>query len=160
MAVGNPVISGGRPACGPQLVRRRPTDAGRPAEADEGDLRRVDDARHRFRPSVADVGDGDGWRSELSTFPTLGRVRIELATMVLLEQESGRGRGGGRPQDRRRQNTSAKDRRETPCSPRCLHNRRQGFGWARWSRGWLYQTLKLFNGYRVVRPAPKGAPAG
>src|SRR5580692_6907344 len=23
---------------------------------------------------------------------------------------------------------------------------RQGFGWARWSRGWLYQTLKLFNG--------------
>jgi hypothetical protein len=31
---------------------------------------------------------------------------------------------------------------------------RQGFGWARWSRGWLYQTLKLFNGYRVVRPAP------
>ena len=29
---------------------------------------------------------------------------------------------------------------------------RQGFGWARWSRGWLYQTLKLFNGYRVVRP--------
>ena len=31
---------------------------------------------------------------------------------------------------------------------------RQGFGWARWSRGWL------FNGYRVVRPAPKAAPAG
>src|SRR6478609_9785647 len=30
---------------------------------------------------------------------------------------------------------------------------RQGFGWARWSRGWLYQTLKLFDGYRVVRPA-------
>jgi RNA-directed DNA polymerase len=37
---------------------------------------------------------------------------------------------------------------------------RQGFGWARWSRGWLYQTLKLFNGYRMVRPAPKAAPAG
>jgi RNA-directed DNA polymerase len=37
---------------------------------------------------------------------------------------------------------------------------RQGFGWARRSRGWLYQTLKLFNGYRVVRPAPKAAPAG
>src|ERR1700722_11446368 len=37
---------------------------------------------------------------------------------------------------------------------------RQGFGWARWSRGWLYQTLKLFDGYRVVRPAPKAAPAG
>src|SRR5580700_6617577 len=37
---------------------------------------------------------------------------------------------------------------------------RQGFGWARWSRGWLYQTLKLFDGYRVIRPAPKAAPAG
>jgi RNA-directed DNA polymerase len=37
---------------------------------------------------------------------------------------------------------------------------RQGFGWARWSRGWLYQTLKLFNGYQVVRPAPKAAPTG
>ena len=37
---------------------------------------------------------------------------------------------------------------------------RQGFGWTRWSKGWLYQTLRLFNGYRVVRPGPKVAPAG
>ena len=37
---------------------------------------------------------------------------------------------------------------------------RKGFGWTQWSRGWLYQTLKLFNGYRVVRPTPKAAPAG
>jgi RNA-directed DNA polymerase len=37
---------------------------------------------------------------------------------------------------------------------------RKGFGWTQWSRGWLYQTLGLFNGYRVVRPAPKAAPAG
>ena len=37
---------------------------------------------------------------------------------------------------------------------------RQGFGWTRWSREWLYETLGLFNGYRVVRPAPKAAPAG
>lgn len=36
---------------------------------------------------------------------------------------------------------------------------RQGFGWTRWTRSWLYQTLKLFNGYRVVRPASKVAPA-
>jgi RNA-directed DNA polymerase len=36
---------------------------------------------------------------------------------------------------------------------------RQGFGWKRWSRSWVYQTLKLFNGYRVVRPASKVAPA-
>ncbi|WP_036286206.1 group II intron reverse transcriptase/maturase [Methylosinus sp. PW1] len=36
---------------------------------------------------------------------------------------------------------------------------RQGFGWTRWSRSWLYETLKLFNGYRVVRPASKVAPA-
>ena len=26
---------------------------------------------------------------------------------------------------------------------------RQGFGWKRWSRAWLYQTLGLFNEYRV-----------
>lgn len=26
---------------------------------------------------------------------------------------------------------------------------RQGFGWNRWSRQWLYETVGLFNGYRV-----------
>jgi RNA-directed DNA polymerase len=36
---------------------------------------------------------------------------------------------------------------------------RQGFGWTRWSRDWLYHELRLFNGYRVVRPAPTVAPA-
>ena len=38
--------------------------------------------------------------------------------------------------------------------------KRKGFGWKRWSRQWLYETLKLFNGYRVRRPMPKVAPAG
>ena len=38
--------------------------------------------------------------------------------------------------------------------------KRRGFGWARWSRPWLYDTLKLFNGYRVRRDGPKVAPAG
>src|ERR1700757_3162861 len=28
---------------------------------------------------------------------------------------------------------------------------RRGFGWQRWSRRWLYEELKLFNGYRVRR---------
>jgi RNA-directed DNA polymerase len=28
---------------------------------------------------------------------------------------------------------------------------RQGFGWKRWSKPWLYSTLGLFNAYRVVR---------
>jgi RNA-directed DNA polymerase len=37
---------------------------------------------------------------------------------------------------------------------------RKGFGWTRWSRQWLYNTLKLFNGYRVKRLPPKVAPAG
>jgi RNA-directed DNA polymerase len=38
---------------------------------------------------------------------------------------------------------------------------RKGFGWTQWSRGWLYQTLGLFNSYRVAqRPTPKAAPAG
>jgi hypothetical protein len=27
--------------------------------------------------------------------------------------------------------------------------KRKGFGWARWSRQWLYETLKLFNSYKV-----------
>ena len=37
---------------------------------------------------------------------------------------------------------------------------RKGFGWTRWSRPWLYDTLKLFNSYRVRRSGPKVAPAG
>ena len=41
-----------------------------------------------------------------------------------------------------------------------MHARqRKGFGWTRWSRQWLYDTLKLFNGYRVRRQQPKVAPA-
>src|SRR5246127_1309075 len=28
---------------------------------------------------------------------------------------------------------------------------RRGFGWKRWSRHWLYEELKLFNGYQVRR---------
>jgi RNA-directed DNA polymerase len=37
---------------------------------------------------------------------------------------------------------------------------RKGLGWMRWSRPWLYDTLKLFNGYRVRRPGPKVARVG
>jgi RNA-directed DNA polymerase len=36
---------------------------------------------------------------------------------------------------------------------------RRGFGWKRWNRQWLYETLGLFNGYRVRRPTPKVASA-
>jgi RNA-directed DNA polymerase len=37
---------------------------------------------------------------------------------------------------------------------------RRGFGWKRWSRHWLYEELKLFNGYRVRRAlVPKALPA-
>jgi RNA-directed DNA polymerase len=32
---------------------------------------------------------------------------------------------------------------------------RKGFGWKRWSRRWLYDTLRLFHNYRVSRPQPK-----
>lgn len=35
--------------------------------------------------------------------------------------------------------------------------KQQGFGWKRWSRAWLYDTMKLFNGYRVRRNGPKTA---
>jgi RNA-directed DNA polymerase len=38
---------------------------------------------------------------------------------------------------------------------------RQGFGWKRWSRRWLYESLGLFDQYRVtyVRSSAKAAPA-
>ena len=35
---------------------------------------------------------------------------------------------------------------------------RQGFGWKRGSRRWLYDTLRLFNAYRVRRPQPQALP--
>ena len=38
--------------------------------------------------------------------------------------------------------------------------KRRGFGWKQWSRQWLYETLGLFNSYRVRRATPKVAPAG
>ena len=37
--------------------------------------------------------------------------------------------------------------------------KRKGFGWERWSRPWLYDTLRLFNSYRVRHDGPKVAPA-
>jgi hypothetical protein len=39
--------------------------------------------------------------------------------------------------------------------------KRQGFGWQRWSRQWLYDELGLYNHYRVRRPesVPKANPA-
>lgn len=36
--------------------------------------------------------------------------------------------------------------------------KRQGFGWKRWSRRWLYEALGLFDGYRVA-PRPTARPA-
>jgi RNA-directed DNA polymerase len=38
--------------------------------------------------------------------------------------------------------------------------KRGGFGWEQWSRPWLYDTLRLFNSYRVRRNGLKVAPAG
>src|SRR3984893_4145953 len=37
---------------------------------------------------------------------------------------------------------------------------RQGFGWKRWSKEWLYEVLGLFNNYRVQQqePLPKALP--
>ena len=36
--------------------------------------------------------------------------------------------------------------------------KRKGFGWEQWSRPWLYNTLKLFNSYRVRRDGPESGP--
>jgi len=38
--------------------------------------------------------------------------------------------------------------------------KRKGFDWERWNRRWLYDTLGLFNAYRVRRDGPKVAPVG
>ena len=38
--------------------------------------------------------------------------------------------------------------------------KRKGFDWERWNKRWLYDTLGLFNAYRVRRDGPKVAPAG
>jgi len=35
----------------------------------------------------------------------------------------------------------------------------RGFGWMKWSRRWMYETLGLFNGYRVRYTASKASPA-
>jgi RNA-directed DNA polymerase len=36
---------------------------------------------------------------------------------------------------------------------------RRGFGWKRWSREWLYETLGLFNKYHIsYRPSPTAVP--
>jgi RNA-directed DNA polymerase len=35
---------------------------------------------------------------------------------------------------------------------------RKGFGWKRWRRRWLYDTLRLFHNYRVSRPQQKALP--
>ena len=37
--------------------------------------------------------------------------------------------------------------------------KRKGFGWTRWSTQWLYESLRLYNGYKVRWPMPKVAPA-
>ena len=34
----------------------------------------------------------------------------------------------------------------------------KGFGWKRWRRRWLYDTVRLFHHYRVSRPQPKALP--
>ena len=35
---------------------------------------------------------------------------------------------------------------------------RRGYGWKRWSRQWIYEDLKLFNGYRVRRELRRKHP--
>jgi len=36
--------------------------------------------------------------------------------------------------------------------------KRKGFGWKRWSRQWLYESLGLYDGYRVKWNLPKASP--
>ena len=58
--------------------------------------------------------------------------------------------------------TSIKDWVEKKIRRHLMRARkRQGFGWKRWSREWIYNVLGLFHDYRVRRSAslPKVAPA-
>jgi len=58
--------------------------------------------------------------------------------------------------------TSIKDWVEKKIRRHLMRARkRQGFGWKRWSREWIYNVLGLFNDYRVRRSEslPKVAPA-
>jgi RNA-directed DNA polymerase len=58
--------------------------------------------------------------------------------------------------------TSIKDWVEKTIRRHLMRARkRQGFGWKRWSREWIYNVLGLFNDYRVRRSEslPKVAPA-
>jgi RNA-directed DNA polymerase len=53
-----------------------------------------------------------------------------------------------------------KDWVETKVRRHMLRARkRKGFGWTQWSKQWLYETLKLFNSYRVRHAMLKGAQA-
>ena len=55
--------------------------------------------------------------------------------------------------------TYIRDRVEKKVRRHLAHARkRKGFGWERWSRPWLYDTLGLFNSYRVRHDGPKVAP--
>ena len=38
--------------------------------------------------------------------------------------------------------------------------KRTGFGWGRWSKQRIYETLGLFNGYQIRYFVPKVLPAG
>jgi RNA-directed DNA polymerase len=37
--------------------------------------------------------------------------------------------------------------------------KRKGFGWQRWSRQWVYETMGLFDSYRVRYFTPTASPA-
>ena len=43
---------------------------------------------------------------------------------------------------------------EDPAASDARNSKRQGFGWKRWSRRWLYEHLGLFNNYRVQPSRP------
>jgi RNA-directed DNA polymerase len=40
---------------------------------------------------------------------------------------------------------------------RARNRNRNGFGWKRWSTQWLYESLRLFNSYKVRWSMPKVA---
>ena len=130
---------------GPIILEAKQTEersAGNPHAA-------FDESREQKRPFVDDplraAGDREGvrndrWHAFAECLSQMGECRTNI-------------RGDGVDLLRKFSDQTGKKRgrvfrRSFSHLPRARN--RQGFGWARWSRGWLYQTLKLFNGYRVV----------
>ena len=145
------------------------------------------DGAHLHATPNSEAGDTEGWRQSPRPFDSgdprqSGARRAQAHTRPVFEADFQPGSFGYRPKrtahdaikrvaeaivqrktrvlDFDLRFSFVKDWVEKKVRRHLAHARkRNGFGWERWSRPWLYDTLKLFSGYRVRRDMPKVAPA-